>query len=350
MKRLFAGLGAMTLAGAVAGATPQIGINTQAIGSRLLVFTPSDAGLGNSAAILGEDFVVVVDAPSPSLSAAALQEIRARTDRPVRYLVNTHWHDDHVWGNQIYADAFPELQVIAHPATRAGIEEQAIPALATNLERLRATVAARDLVLESGEEDGAALTDDRRSAIEARQGAFRQFINEMETIRPALPENLVDTSLTLDPGGGEVVLRHLGRGNTNGDLVVWDTASRILVSGDIVTSPIPAGGDVPPSEWDATLDAIVNLAPAAIVPGHGELMRDLDYVRLVRDLLAALRAEMTEAVGRGLARDDAIAAIQISVMRSRFTRGDQRLELGFDRFFLPYAAAAAYDELIAERR
>ena len=316
-------------------ASSQIGIETHELGSRVLVFVPSDPGLGNSAAILGDDFVVVVDAPSPTLAAAALDEIRRRTASPVRYLVNTHWHDDHVWGNQVYARAFPQIEIIAHAATRDGVIGQAIPALAGNLERLTATVAQRDLVLESGVEDGAAIDEDRRAALAARQAAFRQMIADMESIEPTPPRVLIRGSLTLHDDSGPIVIAHMGRGNTTGDLVVWDSAGPCGDHRRPPDCPIPAGGEVPLAEWDATLDAVAELNPAFLVPGHGQVMHDLGYLNSVRGLIGAVRSTMAELVADGASRDEAIERLAVPEHRAQFTRGDKRHELGFDRFFLP---------------
>ena len=71
---------------------------------------------GNSAFIVGEDDVMVVDAPESSREI--LEAIRKLTPKPVRYVINTHWHDDHITGNQVYRDAFPGVEIVGHAKTR----------------------------------------------------------------------------------------------------------------------------------------------------------------------------------------------------------------------------------------
>ncbi len=81
--------------------------------------TTKDFVDGNSTAIITDEGVVVVDAPGVYLSKKHLAEIRKITDQPVRYLINTHWHFDHIMGNQVYKNAFPDLQIIAHDRGKA---------------------------------------------------------------------------------------------------------------------------------------------------------------------------------------------------------------------------------------
>ncbi len=74
---------------------------------------------GNSIAVIGDDGVLVFDSNQlPSLARKMLAEIRRLTDKPVRYVVNSHWHWDHTMGNQVYRDAFPQVEIIAHAETR----------------------------------------------------------------------------------------------------------------------------------------------------------------------------------------------------------------------------------------
>ncbi|PYR34552.1 MAG: hypothetical protein DMF93_23275, partial [Acidobacteria bacterium] len=88
-----------------------------------LFTTPSygDVGLdGNSIAVTSRDGVLVFDTNgTPAAAAAILGQIRALTDRPVRWIVNSHWHWDHWYGTETYVDAFPNAGVIAHEKTRA---------------------------------------------------------------------------------------------------------------------------------------------------------------------------------------------------------------------------------------
>ena len=98
-------------------------VTSQKVAEGVYLFTTTpyaDVGLsGNSVAILSDEGVLVFDSSgTPQTAATVLAEIRKLTDKPVRYLVNSHWHWDHWGGNQTYLAAFPGLQIITHEKTR----------------------------------------------------------------------------------------------------------------------------------------------------------------------------------------------------------------------------------------
>ena len=154
-------------------------------------FIPSEPGLGTVTAVVSRGDALVVDATgTPDAALDVLEHLRALGTRRVSTLVNTHWHDDHLWGSQSFAEAFPGLTIVAHPATVVGIRDQAIPALDGQIDRLRQRVAERSRLLESGRDaDGAELTAVRRAALEARQAFFREAIDSLETVTPTLTDS-----------------------------------------------------------------------------------------------------------------------------------------------------------------
>ncbi len=127
------------------------------VAENVYAFIPSEIGVGNTVAIIGDAGVLVVDSTAtPSGARAVIAEIRKLTPKPVRYLVSTHWHDDHIWGNQAFRAAFPNVEIIAHENTRQDMIDQAIPNLAKSIAGISKKLAARDAQLEE------------RSFIEAR--------------------------------------------------------------------------------------------------------------------------------------------------------------------------------------
>ncbi|HVQ29556.1 MAG TPA: MBL fold metallo-hydrolase, partial [Vicinamibacteria bacterium] len=117
-----------------AAAEPQPAPKKIAVADGIFVFTtPSygDVGLdGNSVVIVSTEGVLVFDTNgTPAAAAAVLAEIRRITDRPVRYVVNSHWHWDHWYGTEVYREAFPDVQIISHEKTRTMMMG---PALAFN--------------------------------------------------------------------------------------------------------------------------------------------------------------------------------------------------------------------------
>ncbi len=132
----------------------------------------------------------------------------------------------------------------------------------------------------------------------------------------------VEDALVLHRGAREIRIRWLGRGNTEGDLVVWLPKERIVATGDLVVEPIPYGFGSFPREWIETLDRIAALDSAILVPGHGALQRDPAYVRRLQALLRAVRAQVGAAVAKGLDLEATRKAVDLSAFEKEFAGDD----------------------------
>ena len=187
----------------------------------------------NVGAVIGEDAVLAIDArATPSSARDWLDELRGLTDKPVRYLVLTHYHAVRILG----ASAFDADSVIAHDGTRRWIHER-----------------------------GAA-------DFESETRRFPRLFQDVDSI-PGLtyPNVSFADSLRLDLGGRDVQLLHLGRGHTEGDTAVWLPDEKILFAGDLVEArAAPYMGDAFVDEWSTTtLDRVEALGAQTIVPGRG---------------------------------------------------------------------------------
>jgi glyoxylase-like metal-dependent hydrolase (beta-lactamase superfamily II) len=219
----------------------------------------------NVGAVIGEDAVLAVDArATPALAREWLEELRRLTDKPVRYLVLTHYHAVRVLG----ASAFEAGWVIADEGTRSWIRER-------------------------GEAD-----------FESETRRFPRLFKDVESI-PGLtyPNVAFSDRLTLDVGGRDVQLLHLGRGHTQGDAAVWLPEDRILFAGDLVEArAAPYMGDAFVEEWSTTtLDRLESLAPQTIVPGRGPaagpeaIGETREYLRTLWDTVRADHATLKDA-------------------------------------------------------
>ena len=184
----------------------------------------------NVGAVIGEDAVLAIDArATPTHAREWLAELRRLTDKPVRYLVLTHYHAVRVLG----ASAFDAVSVIAHEGTRRWI-------------------------IERGEAD-----------FESETRRFPRLFEDVESI-PGLTHPSVSFAgmLWIDLGGREVQLLHLGRGHTAGDAAVWLPDERALFAGDLVEArAAPYMGDAFVEEWSTTtLDRVEALGAQTIVP------------------------------------------------------------------------------------
>lgn len=210
----------------------------------------------NVTLVVGAGRALVVDTLSTDAQAASLRSAVRDITRLPLCVVNTHHHFDHWFGNGVVAG--PDTEVWAHEETAAR--------LARRLEEQREVWVA----------EWARLDPDLAAGMATA------------TLRP--PNRTVHMESTVDLGDRTVVLRHLGRGHTDGDLVVLVPDADLVLAGDLVEEGgPPMFGDGYPLEWPETLAALLRLmSPATtVVPGHGAIV-DVDFVHAQHDQLTAL--------------------------------------------------------------
>lgn len=302
------------------------------------------AANGNTTVVINEADVVVVDATNtPGSAEAVIAEIRRLTSKPVRFLVNTHWHQDHVVGNDAYQRAFPGIEIVAHPFTREVVLSQVTPELEKSRVAYPKLLAELEATLASGQHaQGRPLTDAERATTERRANIYRRYIPEMNRMVIVPPTLTVSENLVLRRGEREIRIQYLGRGNTQGDLIVYLPRERVLVTGDLVVHPIPFSYGSYLQDWPGTLDRLLAFDAAYIVPGHGPVMRDTEHIRTVRGLVLAVMDQTRALVRQGKTLDEIRAAIDIREWRTRLTRGDPVLERSFASVFFTPATERAY--------
>lgn len=215
----------------------------------------------NTGIVVGDDAVMVIDTQAtPVMAQDVIRRIREVTDKPIRYVLLSHYHAVRVLG----ASAYGASHVIASQDTR-------------------------DLIVERGAQD-------MKSEIER----FPRLFRAVESVPGLTWPNLVfKGEMTLWLGKLEVRIMQLGRGHTKGDTVVWLPGERILFSGDLVEyGATPYAGDAYYEDWPATLDAIAALRPEKLVPGRGASLTTPQQVQtglagtraFIADLYATVKA------------------------------------------------------------
>ena len=258
----------------------------------------------NTGIVIGDDSVMVIDTQAtPVMAQDVIRRIRAVTDKPIKYVVMSHYHAVRVLG----ASAYGAEQVIASQGTH-------------------------DLIVERGEAD-------MRSEIER----FPRLFRAVESI-PGLtwPTIMFKEEMTLWMGKLEVRIMHLGRGHTKGDTVVWLPREKVLFSGDLVEyGATPYTGDAYLREWPATLDRLRALGPEKLVPGRGDALVTPDQVEAGLQGTKSFVTEMFAAV-----RDGANAGKSLKeVYRNTY----QKLRPDFGHWVIfdhcmPFDVSRAYDE------
>ena len=305
----------------------------------------------NNLFIIGERDVIIVDAQfSLASTRATLAALRRLTNKPVRYVINTHPHDDHITGNQVYRDAFPGVEFVAHTNTAIDLETGEIADLEKSKgEAIDGAIRGLEQALASGKRrSGHPLTPADRDRLTRQIDAFRWALPAFAEIRPVRPTVTIADSLVLHRGARTIVVRYLGRGNTRGDLSVWLPNERVLVTGDLLVHPAPYAFGSFLGDWVATLGALRALPAAVIVPGHGAIQRDWRYLDLLVELLESTRAQARTAVAKGLDLEATRRAVDLAAFRERFAQGDEAVGRAFDAFFIAPAVERAWREARGE--
>jgi glyoxylase-like metal-dependent hydrolase (beta-lactamase superfamily II) len=301
---------------------------------------------GNSLVIINREDVVVVDTGLfPSTARRLVAEVKKLTPLPVRYVIHTHWHDDHTNGNQVFRETWPAVEFIAHVDTRADLVAKTHDVRDRDLADIEQGLAMYEEWLRTGK-DGAGndIDDARRGRIEARMALHRAAIAEFGTIVNTPPDLTFEQSLTLRRDGRTIEVRWLGRGNTRGDTVILLPKERIAAIGDLVVHPVPFAFGSYYREWIATLARVDSLPADVLVPGHGPVYRDRAYLRQVQELLRALVARVHDAAATGASLEDTKARVTLEDWKQRFAGDDAGKQRAFESFFLAPAVERAWHQ------
>ncbi len=239
----------------------------------------------NTGIIIGDDAVMVIDTQAtPVMAQDVIRRIREVSDKPIKYVVMSHYHAVRVLGASAYM-AEGGQQIIASRDTY-------------------------DLVVERGQFDK-----------DSEIGRFPRLFRNVESVPPGLtwPTLTFEGRMSLWLGKLEVQLIQLGRGHTKGDTVVWIPSEKILFSGDLVEfDATPYAGDAYFKDWPQTLDNIAALKPEKLVPGRGAALQTPEQVQaglagtrdFIRDLYASVQAGV--AAGKDLRQvyEQTFAALQ----------------------------------------
>jgi cyclase len=288
---------------------------------------------GNTTVIIGDREVFVVDSCYlPSAAREDIAQIRQWTDKPVAYLLNTHFHNDHNNGNKAYLDAFPSLAIVAQEETKQDMDLIQPGNIEREPKQLAATIAA---FKQNKAPSGRTLTEDEKKQVHDLLPGLEQQLAEFKTLVYQPPTLTFTDKLDINLGNREVQVKHLGRGNTPGDAIVYLPKEKILVAGDLLVYPIPYTYDGYPAEWVQTLQKMAQLDANSIVPGHGPILHDKTYLYLVADLFKSavdqLRARIRQIGHPGFhSFDDVKGSVDLTPFRQKFAGDDKDLQAEFD--------------------
>lgn len=266
----------------------------------------------NGAFIVNRDDVVVVDTHlRPSWARETIAEIRKVTDKPVRYVINTHWHRDHVQGNQAYIAAFgPGVTIIQQDLAR---EDQMKNQPIEIKTRAPEEIARLEKLLARGKnEKGAPLTAEDKAQLQHLLDLQHDYVAEIPQIQ-LVPGNLTfDRSLTLHEPDRDICLYYYGYAHTRGDAIVYLPAEKIVMTGDVLESGVPIMRSAYPVEWLGVLSAIEKLDWNTVIPGHGGVQHNHDTIHGFVAYLQGLVAGTKAAAAKGDTAEQAVKDVDLS--------------------------------------
>ena len=303
----------------------------------------------NTTVIIGERETFVVDSgQTPTQALEDIAQIRTLTDKPVRYLVNTHWHTDHNGGNHEYMAAFPSISIISTAETRKMMDEFAPHVVNSWLSQATTSREGLTQMLKNGKgADGKPFTDEKIAAIRDRLKMVDNFTADAKNFVYQQPTLTFEHELALDAGAGrEIEVRFLGKANTAGDAIVYLPKEKVLITGDVLDYPIPLAFGGYPSEWIQTLRRLAEFDVSAIVPGHGQVLYDKDYLNKVAELMTYIVNQVDKQfqANPDVTLEEVKKLVDLQDYRAKFAQGDQNAGAFFDMSIRDGFVEAAYYE------
>jgi cyclase len=274
----------------------------------------------NAAIILFDDSVLVVDTHSkPSAARALIEQVKKLTDKPVKYVVNTHFHWDHYQGNQAYPSSWPAgVEIISSEATRLNIEQRGIP-------RVKHEITTMPADIEKLKADAAAATDPAQKAkLNSDLAQAQDYLAELKSMQVTLPTLTFDHSLILHRKSRTVEMFWLGNAHTNGDVFVYLPKEKILITGDAMHGWTPFMGDSYPYDWITTLDKAEKLDFDQVLGGHGDVMHGKERFELWKQYFTDLMAETGKAYANGATLEQAQAQVSKVLIAKYASKFDEK--------------------------
>jgi glyoxylase-like metal-dependent hydrolase (beta-lactamase superfamily II) len=284
---------------------------------------PGTPGINSTSWVFINDAdVVVTDSEgSPASAQSLLAGVASVTSKPVRYLVDTHFHIDHAYGSaalpssvQIIGSDFTRRMLLG-PEARQGVTfRNFTDPIPGRIENLRKQIAA-----EADPQKKATL----EGQLASQEATLKVYSGNFPLVPPSVT---VKSTMSLWSGNKEFQIMWIGRAHTAGDLVVYVPAERAAASGDILfKSMVGWQGDAFPNDHPATLDALKKLDLDLILPGHGDHIQGRANIdTAIGNMQAYLREEWrqaSDAKKAGASPDDALKKMDLSKFRDAYGNG-----------------------------
>ena len=336
--RFFFGLAALTGVNALAIAPDIPAVDTAPFVAREvdpkvhLLSTPQDwygPAIGNVSIVEQTDGFVVVDSGLTAGNGRTIvRYIRARSTKPVKAVVITHWHNDHPQGVSAIREAWPDSRIIATEETKKGMLGPALGEMVGLEPAERFSTRVREMNAEQQAELDKLIADpstapDRRDRARKAKADFAMFADTYAGTHMVPPNETFERKLVIGDPEVPVEMLFLGRANTAGDAVVWLPKQKIVMSGDMVVAPSPFGFFSHPGEWVRTLGEPKALGYATLIPGHGEPQTDTAYVDQLIGSIEDIRVQVGPLAKQGLSLEEVGKRVDFARYAAIFGKTDR---------------------------
>jgi cyclase len=271
----------------------------------------------NAAVFVRSKDVVVVDAHSkPSAAASLIRQIRSEvTDKPVRYVINTHFHWDHMQGNHAYRQTGSQVDIIATDTTKQLMSQYSMDRLKQSLDEMSKQVETlRERAAKASSAAEKAFCASEISHIEAYQAEMKDFTLELPTITFDKTHVLADSAFDLH-------LEWHGRSHTSGDVFVFCPQRKAIATGDASHGWVPNIGDGYPRQWPGTIDEVAKADFEHVLGGHGPMQHSRSVMMNQRNYIEELTQKVAEAKTAGQSLEEMQKRITVGSLKSLQSKG-----------------------------
>jgi len=268
--------------------------------------------MSNAMMVVGAEDVLIVDSHvTPNAANALVRSVAEVTDKPIRYLVNSHYHFDHAHGNQVFPH---QVEIIGHSYTRQKLSGE-LGNVLTESTHLSFTEGVPALVEQLKVQVAQESDPVRKAQLQINLSAQQAHMVSIKEVVPTPPNITMESELsvfqTTEQGSREIRILHLGRSHTAGDVVVYLPQEKIVFTGDMMIPFLSYMGDSFPLEWIDSLEALKNLDYDFILPGHGLPLQGTEKVSQFQGYIRDLWDKTATMKASGLSIEDTAAQIDM---------------------------------------
>ena len=255
----------------------------------------------NSQVIINDEDVVLVDThTTPPQAKLLLADIKTLTNKPIRTVVNTHFHFDHTHGNEVFA---PGAEIIGSDYARQTILNGVLQNRTARSVIDPVAPRVADMKKQAAAETDAAKKADLQRQIEIQEA----YLAGLAQIKPTAPTRTLKDgeTITLKRGDREIRIISFGKAHTGGDVVVYLPKEKLVCTGDFLTGGTPYMTDSYPQQWVEKLDALAKLDFETVLPGHGEVIAGKSKIADTQAYLRDVWQQVTDLKKKGVPVADA---------------------------------------------